>query len=100
MAVKQAHQRSVNRRCMRIGSVQTPQLGDVWVAFSERGLVAVEFGVRRNAFEASVRKQTSAEVELASGDAAAEIADATRQLAEYLDASRRTFELRIDWSVL
>jgi O-6-methylguanine DNA methyltransferase len=100
MAVKQPEQGSMRRRCIRIGSVPTRQLGELWVAFSERGLVAVEFGVRREAFEASVRKQLSAQVEMAGGDNAPEIADATRQLAEYLDGRRRKFEMRIDWPAL
>lgn len=83
-----------------IGSVRTQQLGDVWVAFSERGLMTVEYGVRRSAFEASVRRQTSGAIEAAGNNAAHGIAQATCELVQYLDGNRRQFTLPIDWSAL
>lgn len=89
-----------DKRHVFIGSVQTKQLGDVWVAFSERGLIAVEFGVCRDEFAASLRKQVSAQVECEDGDEIPDVEAAKRQLAEYLAGERRDFKLRIDWSVL
>ena len=79
-----------------IGSVHTARLGEIWAAFSSRGLITVEFGVTRAAFEASVRKQTRGDVEYAPG----RVAEATRQLKEYVDGRRRSFDIKIDWSIL
>ncbi len=84
-----------------IGSIHTSRLGEVWVALSEHGLVTVEFGVSRASFEATVRKQTRREV--ASTSAAKDsrrLAQATRQIKEYVDGKRRVFDLAIDWSIL
>ncbi len=83
-----------------IGSVPTRRLGELWVAFSDCGLLAVEFGVRRRAFEASVQKQIGAPAECASGGAMARVDQALAQLAEYLEGQRRQFTFPIDWSVL
>lgn len=79
-----------------IGNIKGTHLGEVWVALSERGLVAVDFGVSRANFEAAVRKQTRGEVEYAPD----RLSGATRQIKEYLNGKRRAFDLRIDWSVL
>jgi methylated-DNA-[protein]-cysteine S-methyltransferase len=83
-----------------IGSTRTTQLGDLWVALSERGLVALAFGVRREAFDASVRKQAAAHVEVVRGTEPAALGEATRQLGEYLDGERRRLDIPIDWSML
>lgn len=79
-----------------IGSIQTDRLGEVWAALSARGLVAVEFGVKRAGFEASVRKQTRGEVEFAPG----RVAETTRQIKQYIDGKRRSFDIKIDWSII
>ena len=79
-----------------IGNVKTSRLGEVWLAASERGLVALEFGVSRQTFEATVRKQTKRETEYAPS----RLSDATRQVKEYVEGKRRAFDLTIDWSVL
>ena len=85
---------------IRIGSIQTPQLGELWVAMSECGLVAVEFGVTRGIFEASIRRQTRQELQTAAGPDARSVVEATRQIADYLLGQRRVFEFPIDWSAL
>jgi O-6-methylguanine DNA methyltransferase len=79
-----------------IGSVKTPALGQVWAAVSEHGLVAVEYGVSRRAFEANVHAQTGREVGYAPG----RLADILVQIRQYADGQRRKFDLPIDWSVL
>jgi methylated-DNA-[protein]-cysteine S-methyltransferase len=79
-----------------IGSIQTTRLGEVWVALSEHGLVAVEFGISRADFEATIQKQTCGNVEYAPR----RVTKAVRQIKEYIDGKRRTFYLKIDWSVL
>ena len=86
----------MNNNPILIGSIQTARLGEVWVAFSEHGLVTVEFGITRPTFEASVAKQTHCEIEYAPK----RVAKATRQIKEYIDGKRRAFDLKIDWSVL
>src|ERR1700690_4466819 len=79
-----------------IGSVHTTRLGEVWAALSARGLIAVEFGVSRLAFEATVRRQTHGEVEYAQR----RLTEVTRQIKEYIDGKRRSFDIKVDWSVL
>lgn len=86
----------MNAKLVLIGSIRTARLGEVWVAFSEHGLVAVEFGIARPAFEAAVTKQTRCEVEYAPK----RVAKAARQVKEYIDGKRRSFDFKIDWSVL
>lgn len=86
----------MNKTPVLIGSIQTTHLGEVWVALSEHGLVAVEFGVSRAEFEATVRKQTFGKVEYAPR----RVSKAARQIKEYIDGKRRAFDLKIDWSVL
>jgi methylated-DNA-[protein]-cysteine S-methyltransferase len=79
-----------------IDSVPTARLGEVWAALSTRGLVAVEFGVTRASFEEQVHKQTHRQVEYVPGH----LKETTRQIKEYVDGKRRSFEIKIDWSVL
>ncbi len=83
-----------------IGSTRTPQLGEVWVALSPRGLIAVEFAVTRHTFEASVNSQFGYPVRLVLAQRSASVVEATCQIAEYLAARRRVFEMPIDWSIL
>ena len=83
-----------------IGSIRTAQLGDVWVAVSERGLVTVEFGVCREDFESSVRKQTHGGSGYVALQEARSLSEATRQISEYLEGKRQAFDLQIDWSIL
>ncbi len=92
--------RQTKKPIVCIGSVRTQQLGEIWLAFSERGLVTLTYGVRRNEFEASVRKQTSAEIETEPGAASGLTKLAMLQLLEYLDGKRRKFTMPIDWSGL
>ena len=83
-----------------IGSISTSQLGEVWVAMSERGLVTVEFSVSRGQFEATVRRQTRREIQDAPRQEAARVAQAACEIAEYLRGKRRVFDMSIDWSIL
>src|SRR5512146_3358321 len=90
----------MNGDCIYLGGIATPQLGEVWVAMSERGLTTVEFSVSRKAFETSVRRQLRRQVETALDSGPAGLEAATCQIAEYLDGKRRAFDLPIDWSIL
>lgn len=79
-----------------IGSIHTAQLGTIWVAQSKRGLVAVEYGVSRLAFEESVRKNMHCPIKFSP----LRNERALRQLREYVEGKRRNFRLNIDWFAL
>jgi O-6-methylguanine DNA methyltransferase len=83
-----------------MGSIGTAELGDVWVALSGRGLITVEFGVCREDFEASVRKQTRDIKAPLSIEEDPTVDRTTCQIAEYLQGKRQAFDLPIDWSIL
>jgi methylated-DNA-[protein]-cysteine S-methyltransferase len=83
-----------------IERIATAQLGDVWVAFSDRGLVTVEYKVSRVAFEAHVRRQTHRDISPATRSEQEAASDAACQIAEYLQGRRRVFEIQINWSVM
>lgn len=87
-------------RAIQIGSIHTDQLGDVWVAVSERGLTTVEFGVTQAHFAASLRRQLRCDPGAKSAVGETRVRAATCQLAEYLEGNRQQFELQIDWAVL
>jgi len=86
----------MDRSPILIGSVRTARLGEVWAAVSAHGLITVEYGVTRAVFEASVRKQTRSSIEYAPR----RLAGITRQLKEYVNGTRRAFDLKIDWLIL
>jgi methylated-DNA-[protein]-cysteine S-methyltransferase len=90
----------MDRLALNIAGVLSPQLGEVWVAVSERGLVAVEFGVPRGRFEASLRRQLGRDPQVDHGPGERVSADAACQIAEYLSSRRHTFDIPIDWSTL
>lgn len=79
-----------------IGGTGPTPLGDIWVAVSELGLVAVEFPSSLDAFSAYLQKQRGVRVELnpLKVDAFVE------QLHEYASGVRHQFDLPIDWSIL
>lgn len=79
-----------------IGNIKATPLGEVWAAVSERGLVSVEYGVSRAEFESTVYRQTRREVQYEP----APVDAITRQIKEYLEGNRQTFDLKIDWSLL
>jgi O-6-methylguanine DNA methyltransferase len=74
---------------------QTP-LGDIWLAVSEHGLVAVDFPTTESAFADMLVARHKCRVEVNPGWGA----QAAAQLREYTQGQRRTFDIAIDWSVL
>jgi methylated-DNA-[protein]-cysteine S-methyltransferase len=66
---------------------------------SERGLAAVEYGVRRAEFEATLARQFRG-ARFDDAPEAPGIAAALREMAEYLNGSRRSFDIEIDWTLL
>jgi methylated-DNA-[protein]-cysteine S-methyltransferase len=82
-----------------IGEMPVTPMGNVWVALSERGLVAVEFQTDLQSFTQHVLKQISSTHAQISLDPE-KTAPVLEQIAEYLRGERRGFDLPIDWSVL
>jgi methylated-DNA-[protein]-cysteine S-methyltransferase len=79
-----------------IDKLETSPLGPVWVALSERGLVAVEYDMDLEEF--AVRLQRLGFARLLSDPRVTQ--PAVRQLGEYLQGQRKDFDLPIDWSVM
>ena len=78
------------------GSVDSKRLGKVWVAASARGLVAVEFGISRAAFERRLSRHSI----FAIRHAPRRVRLAASQIGAYLRGKRRLFNVKIDWSVM
>src|SRR5512140_803088 len=83
-------------KTISIGHTGPTPLGDLWVAVSENGLVAVEFPSTREEFSAWLQKQYGARVEFAPN----KVGEVVRQLCECVSGERREFDLPIDWSIL
>ena len=81
---------------LSIGELKGTQLGDFWLAASEAGLVAVEWGRTQTEFEAYLSKRFKRPVTYAPE----KVRQAGTQLKEYLAGRRRNFNLAIDWTVL
>ena len=70
-------------------------MGKFWVAASDIGLVAVEWGQTRAEFEAYLSKRFKHAAEYSPDH----IREPAIQLVEYLSGQRQAFTLDIDWSV-
>jgi len=81
---------------LRTGILQNTPLGHLWVAFSDRGLAAIEWSQDEADFSTYLTKRFKRTVQ--PGPEA--VASALRQLDEYLQGTRRAFDLPIDWSLL
>jgi methylated-DNA-[protein]-cysteine S-methyltransferase len=81
---------------VHFGFAILPPLGEVYVAFSERGLVAVDFGAGQDEFIRILQRLGFAEAVPDPPRAA----PALQQIEEYLQGQRREFDLPIDWGVL
>ena len=76
-------------------TAETP-IGRLWLAVSENGLVAVEWGLTRDEFEAYLIKRFKRSVQ----PDPERILEPARQIDEYLSGLQRSFTLPIDWTVL
>jgi methylated-DNA-[protein]-cysteine S-methyltransferase len=75
--------------------ISTP-LGNLWLAASDLGLVAVEWSQSQAAFEAYLTKRFKRPVEYNPD----KVRDPSRELSEYLTGKRRQFTIPIDWSLM
>ena len=76
-------------------AANTP-IGPVFVAVSERGLIAVRFGIDERAFIEAIQRQTGAVPERAPQKAGR----VARQMAEYLAGRREAFDMPVDLSAI
>lgn len=79
-----------------IGQTDSTPLGQIWIAISERGLIAISIAENQQTFTDRVVAKFG--VEPASDEGQTKFA--TRQIQEYLAGSRQHFDLLIDWSVM
>lgn len=79
-----------------IGVLQNSPLGDIWIAVSDHGLVAIEWSQDEADFGEYLTKRFKRPVQ----PDPEKVAPALRQLDEYLRCARKTFDLPINWSLL
>ncbi len=79
-----------------IGELKGTPIGDLWLAASDLGLAAVEWGKSQAEFEAWLVKRFKRTVEYKPKM----VAQAASELREYLKGKRRAFTLVIDWTLL
>jgi len=79
-----------------IGNITSTPLGPIWVAVSDRGLVAVEIGADQAAIVEGLQRSGYHKVVVDQVNTEG----AVRQVGEYLRGERETFDMPIDWSVL
>ena len=79
-----------------IGELNGTPIGDLWLAVSDLGLVAVECGLTQAEFEAYLSSRFKRPVEYAPR----RLRQPAKQVQEYLSGLRRAFTLAIDWTVL
>jgi methylated-DNA-[protein]-cysteine S-methyltransferase len=86
----------MNKEIVFIGKLESSPLGPIWVAVSEGGLVAVEVSADQEAMNIELTRLGSNQIGIDQRKTAA----ALKEIREYLDGERKTFEMPIDWSVL
>lgn len=79
-----------------IGQLKSTPLGNLWIAISEHGLAAVDWAKSEAEFAKKLSKRFRRPVQTD----AEKIAQAARELGEYLIGKRREFTLPIDWSLM
>ncbi|MFO3796333.1 MAG: methylated-DNA--[protein]-cysteine S-methyltransferase, partial [Anaerolineales bacterium] len=84
---------SLPRSPLYIGNVDTP-LGTLWIAVSEKGVVAIDWAEEAQAFCEYLRKRFHRSCIPES----AKVEEVAQQLKEYFCGQRQNFDLPIDWS--
>ena len=79
-----------------IGEINSTPIGPIWIAVSERGLVAVEVSPNQDALISLLDRLGFQQVLVDETKTAA----AANQVSQYLQGKRETFDIPIDWSVL
>ena len=81
---------------IHIDQLKDTPLGNIWLASTGSGLVAVHWVEAQDDAASSLMNQFNHPVVVDKGS----LADAARQIEEYLHGKRRTFDLEIDWSMM
>ncbi len=77
-------------------SAKDTPIGEIWLACSEHGLVAVEWGEKRSKLLDYLTRRLKSPVE----ENPRRLTHTTSQLREYLAGKRRQFTIKIDWSMM
>ncbi len=77
-------------------NAQDTPLGDIWLACSERGLVAIEWGSKKSKLLDYLTRRLKSPVE----ENSSRLAYTASQLSDYLAGKRRQFTIKIDWSLM
>jgi O-6-methylguanine DNA methyltransferase len=79
-----------------IGELKGTPIGDLWLAMSDLGLAAVEWGISQADFESYLVRRFKRTAE----HKPRMVAQAASELRDYLKGKRRRFTLVIDWTLL
>ena len=79
-----------------IGETDQTPIGKLWLAVSDLGLVAVEWGLTRAEFEAYLVKRFKRPVQYTPQ----RVREAAGQIDKYLSGQQHDFTVDIDWTVL
>jgi methylated-DNA-[protein]-cysteine S-methyltransferase len=83
-----------------VGKADPTPLGPVWVALSDRGLLAVEIGATQFEFFAFLQNRRYGKAAWQPVYDPDRTVETTRQIQDYLAGERREFDLDIDWSAM
>ena len=78
------------------GCIERTAVGPVWIAVSQRGLVALEITPSPERFLSSLEEHYGVPLLREEGKTEAVV----QQIREYLEGKRQSFDFAIDWSVL
>ena len=78
------------------GRLSTRRFPRIWVAASDKGLVAIDLGASRADFETRLARCTRRPILYAPN----RVRNAASQIRGYLQGNRLSFQLKIDWSVM
>ena len=84
------------KETLYIGELKGTPVGDLWLAVSERGLVAVEDGISQAEFETWLVKRYKRALEYQPK----KVARVASELQEFLKGRRHHFTLGIDWTLM
>ena len=77
-------------------SLKDTPIGEIWLASSERGLVAVEWETNRSKLLDYLTRRLKSSVE----EDPRRLTHTASELREYLEGKRRRFTIAIDWSLM
>lgn len=85
-----------DKPCLYTGELKGTPIGDLWLAVSDQGLAAIEWGKSQAEFEAYLFKRFKRPVEYKPKM----VADVASELRQFLNGKRRFFTIAIDWTLL